>query len=77
MSPSARPLGLPPLGLPAVRVLVVPADVRHLDPPHQPPQRDVGPRPDDQMPVVGHEAVSQQSHRKRFSPSISTCSKAS
>jgi len=47
---------------PAVIVLVVPADVRHPDPPHQSPQRDVGPRPDDQMPVIGHQAVSQQSH---------------
>ena len=44
---------------PAVIVLMVPADVRYSDPPHQPPQRDLGPRPDDQMPVTGHQAVSQ------------------
>ena len=53
---------------PAVIVLVVPADVRHPDPPHQPPQRNVGPRPDDQMPVIGHQAVSQQSHRITLQP---------
>jgi len=44
----------------AVIVLVVPADVRHTHPAHQPPQRHVGPRPDDKMPKIGHQAVSQQ-----------------
>ncbi len=47
----------------AVIVLVVPADVRYPHPAHQPPQLHVGPRPDDKMPMIEHQAVSQQIHR--------------
>ena len=52
----------------AVTVLVVPADVRHTHPAHQPPQRHGGPRPDDKMPMVEHQAISQQIHRITLQP---------
>jgi len=61
-----KALESPPVQVPrttAVIVHVVPADVRHTHPAHQPSQRHVGPRPDDNMPMVGHQAISQKIHR--------------
>ena len=41
-------------------VLVVPADVRDADPPHEPSQAIRRERTEDQMPVVGHQTPGEQ-----------------
>ena len=53
---------------PAMVMLVMSADVRHTDPTHEWPQRFIRPRPQNQMPVIGHQTIGQQVNRISLKP---------